>query len=1212
MSWFKKTILLSILIIVVGLIALNLYLFKFGGIEKIVNDQLASMLESRYNMSITIGEMGGNLYDGIILNDIELIYRGTSTPYTLLKIPTLSAGYSIRNLWNNDYLFSFLNIDSAHVFLKRDSTGKLLVPEFSFGTRNNANSTAANFAVDELHLNNFRVDLISARDSLAIKGLWLAVGVRSTGGGFAIDIERFEFQMSDERYRLDAAQGKVTLDQKYLLFKDIFLSSGDTRFRLNGNLQLSEPLSGRIDFDIDNANLDELTRMTSRQLKGLVDLNGYVAIDDRIIAGRTTVAGDFYIAHFDNLVTDFRFVDKHLYLDSLHGRLFGDCIVDGKAVVDFTEKPEQYTVTANVSHFNLKSLVKNSFESDLTGNFRLTGKSFKSESLVLDVDVELIESYFDNYPLQELYGSMTITKDAITLLDPFSVWYFENEFVTSGTIDYQGQIDLNIFADFGNLDRYRGKLFIDQPGGRGKATARMYGSTADPSLSGHFDSDSLFIYGLYSSRFSADFDLARFLTGRKGAVSLDLTSGSVWSLPYDSAHFDLSIDSNIVFIDSANIGNKHWNLDTRGRFDYAAYPMQMEADEAHLSVFDRHFVSRSPIKLAIDSLGMEFGDLDLTQSVARVRATGRINFDESLNLDVDLDEVETAPWLALFSDSLAIDGIVSCHANLEGSFLSPQIKLQGRIDSLAYRGLVLGDLHTSLYYRDELLQIDSMVVYAENMDSTELEKTVPVPRKPGEKIIDAIVRNNRISGRYHGRGFLPVNLSLSTVERIPDEPFDLVITAADDHFDLVSLLLPSVEQLDGDFTSQFRLTGTPNDPHLEGFAELKNGRLKYFDLEHPIFVDSISVTMVNNKISLGRINAYTTESKQRDGKSRDLIIEGELIVTAIDSLYYDIDVTLPKEFPFSYELDDITGKVEGELQIVGLTPPKVTGDLTLLSTRYMVNFAEPEEGSPLMAALEGENSWDLDINIDILSNYWIKNEDIDAEFSGDIEIIREKGKYRFIGEMEILRGKGYLFDKTFRLEPGGLVNFEGGERFNPRLDIIGNTRVLTTLPSQFENNVSSEHLEVGVHITGTLDTVEINPVEGSPLSREELLPLIVANYYSSDTAFTSGAQLQQRISGLVSTQVSHIGTRQLNQLGVGVETFEIEPVYGQSGDPLSARITLGFYTAPNLYVYGRSPISGQTGREVGFEYRFNRALLVEGQRDEEELYHLNLKLHLEF
>jgi hypothetical protein len=43
-----------------------------------------------------------------------------------------------------------------------------------------------------------------------------------------------------------------------------------------------------------------------------------------------------------------------------------------------------------------------------------------------------------------------------------------------------------------------------------------------------------------------------------------------------------------------------------------------------------------------------------------------------------------------------------------------------------------------------------------------------------------------------------------------------------------------------------------------------------------------------------------------------------------------------------------------------------------------------------MAALAMENSWDLDLSIDIPSNYWIKNEDIDAELSGQLNLVREK------------------------------------------------------------------------------------------------------------------------------------------------------------------------------------------------------------------------------
>ena len=63
----------------------------------------------------------------------------------------------------------------------------------------------------------------------------------------------------------------------------------------------------------------------------------------------------------------------------------------------------------------------------------------------------------------------------------------------------------------------------------------------------------------------------------------------------------------------------------------------------------------------------------------------------------------------------------------------------------------------------------------------------------------------------------------------------------------------------------------------------------------------------------------------------------------------------------------------------------------MVAMRYAVNFAEPNEGSPIMMALSTEGSWGLNLNTDILSNYWVKNDDIDAQFSGFINIIREDG-----------------------------------------------------------------------------------------------------------------------------------------------------------------------------------------------------------------------------
>ena len=98
-------------------------------------------------------------------------------------------------------------------------------------------------------------------------------------------------------------------------------------------------------------------------------------------------------------------------------------------------------------------------------------------------------------------------------------------------------------------------------------------------------------------------------------------------------------------------------------------------------------------------------------------------------------------------------------------------------------------------------------------------------------------------------------------------------------------------------------------------------------------------------------------------------------------------------------------------------------------------------------------------------------------------------------------------------------------------------------------------------------------------------------------------------------QVSQIGTKGLARvgslIGIGVETFEIDPTYGGELDPVKSRLTIGFTPEriQNLYTYYRGGINQSS--QIGFEYRFNKSVLMEGRRDQNELYQLNLKLHWE-
>ena len=1178
MKTFKKVLLavLTGILLLVG--SLWIYLFQLGGLERIANVRIDSLIEQQYNLDITIGKVKGDFLSGFILEDVTAYYVDSTTRYLILDVPRLSTAYSLSNLWKKKYVLDYLYIDSATVILVRDSSGRWMIPDFSTESDKDKKGVPS-FSIGDLGLNNVSLNILDNKDTMSFDNIVLSVALQGGEDTYSAEVERFEFTSNKEPFSLSTAGGKLTYSEGTMVFKDITLITGETRAKLNGNVRLVDPPEGRVAFTLDNINLAEISALFGLKLNGKLDLNGAVLFTEKKIGGTLDLAGNFMFADLENLSVSFSYDDKRLSVDTLYGTIFGNCTIDGIGALDFSDSNEHYHLNADIKNFNLEELVTNSFVSNLTGHIELQGKSFRREQLLLTIHTDLRESSFDEYPLHEAFGELTITTDSICFADSFRINYFENVFYLSGRIDYTDDIDLTVAAELNNLDRYRGKLFIDQPGGRGHADATISGRTSDPDLRGLFVSDSVWVYDLYSRNFAASVEMERFLSGKKGSVEVFFTDGSAWGQPYDSGYVFLSVDSNLVRIDTFNMSNQYAKLYSQGLFDYEATPMNMVIDTLTLALFDQVFCNRSKIEFVVDSLGFNFLHAVIGTGKAWLSLAGRIDYDESMNLLLSGNHIPMTPWINLFDTTLPIGGYVSCEARVEGTFIEPRFKLHGSIDSLTYRNLLLGALVTGLQYKDRLLTLDSLLILSQG-------------------------------GEYRGTGSFHADLAFTSgvVERFPDLPVDIHIVAKDRRFDLVSLVMPSVEQLNGDFFADVRLSGTPRSPHLEGEAYINNVRLKYFDLQQPIFADSAGVTMKDNRIIIDRIDIYVKD-KKRGSRKRDAYLEGEIVVKSLDNFYYDLDVTLPREFPFSYELDDIQGVVEGELHIEGDTPPQVTGDLTIISMKYLVNFATEEEGSPVMRALAGEDTWDLNINIDILANYWIKNDDIDAEFAGQVNLIREDGSYRFIGEMEILRGRGFLFDKTFQLEPGSRVIFEGNPTINPRLDITGYTRIAGIRRSVGEESETTESLELGIHVMGTLEAPEINPAEGSEFSREDILPLIVANYYGSEKVSAS-SQIEQRLSGLISSQVSQIGARQLGQLGV--ETFEIDPLYGEEYDLLKARVTVGFYTTPNLYVYGRSTLTGQTKQEVGFEYRFNKTFLLEGLRDEEELYHLALKLHWEF
>jgi autotransporter translocation and assembly factor TamB len=479
-------------------------------------------------------------------------------------------------------------------------------------------------------------------------------------------------------------------------------------------------------------------------------------------------------------------------------------------------------------------------------------------------------------------------------------------------------------------------------------------------------------------------------------------------------------------------------------------------------------------------------------------------------------------------------------------------------------------------------------------------------------IIDSIIINSG-TGHYSAIGKFPAILAFTeTEDRILDLSQEIEISAVDTRLDGVTLFLSDVESLKGDLAANFKLTGTPYKPRLDGVINISNGNLKLYDLALPLDSLNVEMRMANQTVHIESASAQCKKGKEAIGR---VLGSGSIFVKSIDEVHYDLNIDI-SSFPVVYELGDITALIDAKLMVLGATPPTVYGDVYMKKATYRENFAEEDDGWIVLTSLQGDKTWDLNLNIEIPSNLWVKNDDIDAEFSGSLNFIREKGNYRYIGTLDILRGKGFLADRSFRIESGATIAYEDIEYPNPRLDIYAVTKIRGATADKTTESGSSNY-DLRVHITGTLEEPIISAAEGeegSPqFTTEEIISLIFYDYYgSSDGVGLSQTgkvsdRLTSGLSGYISSQMAQIGSRTL-----GVETFEIDPVYGDKFDPLGTKLTVGFYTHPNLYIYGRSAISGVAGQEVGFEYRLKRFLLMEGRRDEENFYHLILNFYWDY
>lgn len=1161
----------ALVVFFAAIVATVIIVAKTNVLERKVNELLKYALEHKYDLKITLGEIGGSIFSGFNISNIEVSYGPEESRRPLASIGYLEVDYDLSDLWHRRWILQSLFADSLRVHLTRLSDGSISLPKFG-GNGEGGNGKSLDFAVKSLILTNASLSIEHDSTTDLLDKLSLFCSVAKSGGRFQLDIDTCRFSAQDIGVTTVSISGDAAFVDSMLSLADMAVSVDSSSLSFDAEVKVAGKQRFMVSVDSSHINLTELSKLAGPELTGDVAVSGVVGGTMDSIVGDLLLSGRFLDWRIGDLAVGFGYSSGVVSFRSLKGEMFGG-LLDGTGRLDFTTKPESYEYSGSISDFNLNDAVNETFESELSGQMRLRGQSFRQASLLLDLEVRLGRGKFDAYSFDSITGRCLVTVDSILFSYPFSLRYRSTFASVGGKLEYEGIVDLDGIADLPVIDEFKGQIFLEDIAGRGNAEFTLAGPTEDPDLVGAFESDSVRIYDLTSTDFTADLDIHRVFSEPEGFVRLASGSFEYSDIAGDSLSALLFVAGDSTWIDSARIATASTVVTGSGKLISTPDSMllilnagQMTLDSQTISLDDDGVLS------FVDS-GVTIHSLELTSGLDHLTARGVYSYDGAIDFDLKGDSLNVESWLQRLEDDYDVSGQLSMQGQLGGTLLNPAFSFDFGVPNLMYGGETFGKLDGSVSFDDSLLTI-------ENASLTGLSNTAKVV------------------------GYYPVDLALESRESrtLVGKPFEIRVNASGTDFGLLDLAFEDVEWFTGRFGIEVVSSGLTGSPNLEGTMTIDDGQCKLFYIEDLLRDISFRGRFDGKELSVDTLAGTLSRGKTTGSFS----VKGSVDLQRLSSPVYDLSAT-GSNLPVKYDLGEIEMLIGNlDLEVQGEHPPVVSGDIDLVHFLYEEPFYEDVQLEAIAAADTAE-SFDYNIHISAPQNMWIKNEDADVELQGDLILLKEGKLENFLGSLQTIRGKFYLtsFNRTFAVLPGGTIEFDDITEFNPNLDISMTTTVRD----------SSGVRDVCMQLTRTLRDPNIDVCAGSDLSIDEVWVLmnpIGSGFVGSEPSDTLnggpsslGDRLTVGATGVAAGQVSRYVSRRL-----GVETFEISaPTVGKNFNPLETELTIGFYTTPRLYIYGSSRLTLGGSQELGFEYRLSNRVFFSGNRDRDNLYHLNLNLN---
>lgn len=504
-------------------------------------------------------------------------------------------------------------------------------------------------------------------------------------------------------------------------------------------------------------------------------------------------------------------------------------------------------------------------------------------------------------------------------------------------------------------------------------------------------------------------------------------------------------------------------------------------------------------------------------------------------------------------------------------------------------------------------------------------------------IVDATLTQTPTE-RITVEGSVPMSLfrRSETADHVPPaegEEVDLRIQSTALGLGIIQGFTDQVANVTGTLEADVRVTGSGDDPHLQGHVDIRNGAFG-------VPAAGVSYTGLNTRIDLMPDVARIQSFQIIDEEGAALSVSGEIAVH--EKQVGAVNITLESDNfeVIDNELGDVG--VGSSLKITGeLRRPKVEGEVRIETGRLEVDrlltlFYDPYATESLPEVVSAERqvegagsaeeatrkalqraeqsaappgaetkpgveppppggifeALEMDVTVAIPDNLVLRGDnirpggptgaalgDINITIGGDIRARKQPGdQVRLNGEVQTVRGTYEFQGRRFELVRGGELRFVGETEINPFLDVTATRMIPNT------------GVEARIHITGTVKAPELELTSNPPLDESDILALIVFNRPVNELGTGERSSLAATAGGIATGFIAAPLGESIGR-ALDLDLFEITTTT-EEGD-LGAGITLGQQIGDRAFLKLRQQFGERSVTEFLLEYQLARFLRLQ-------------------